>query len=233
MRTLLAGMAMAMIGGAASATTVSLGFEDSADCSFDHEARAGNVTWSDSNKCMYDDVQPDIGLGDDGWSSAIWFTADAGTRFTPLAFDVLDSWLSLERAEDRPGFDPEQANWQSYAFDYMALTGYRDGAVVASSRITPVAGSSVALDASFALIDRFSIKLLGGYWGHYDPVLEEDGYWYRCSNEVGRCHFARIDNLVADIVAPVPLPATAGLLGFGVLTLAGLTVARRAARRAG
>lgn len=224
---LVAGVCLA--GGASAATTI-VGFEQSGgNCGVYVENRVGNITWDDINKCRYTDTEPDITLGDDGWSSSVHFMADPGTTFTPLAFDIISAWLSLERAEDRAGFGYEDAVWQPYTFDYLSMTGYRNGAVVASSQVMPVSGSPVSLDASFTSIDSFTVALLGGYWngGSGEGTLEEDGYWYRCAGPSGQCHAARIDNLVVDVVAPVPLPASGVLLAFGLIGLAAAYRLRR------
>ncbi|MFV0474418.1 MAG: VPLPA-CTERM sorting domain-containing protein [Pikeienuella sp.] len=230
--------------------------------------KVGNVGYCDRTKYMYGNTSPDVLLGDNDWNRAFDFTADAGTYFGARQLDLSGTSNVMRTAAgcdelDSSGIDCSDQGVDSSIFarfyernpsrfeavesDVITITGYRDGAEVASQSLrsqasagasnTVFGGVGLALGAGFSAIDRLVIDIDPGYSNTRIYPLR-DGYFHGCAGSaIGYvsmvCNFAQLDNLEIDsdvgAPSPVPLPASAWLLGGA---LGGLGGWRRLTRRA-
>ena len=236
---ILAGCLMAAAPAAAKVVTIDfdeLGFDDDVYC-----GKRDNVNYCDDNKYLYSHIGDYLLLSDYDFSADTDITADPGTYFTPISFEVSafsQVWrLYCPECVDDSVADEavyvREDEFEVYDYDYMTITGFRDGARVASQSLDPTSLSMVTLDAGFADIDRLNLALNGAYFESY--ALEEDGYLYTCIlNMYSYCNEATVDNLVVDTAAPLaPVPAGgSGLALAGALAMLGGSARRRRARPA-
>lgn len=215
-----------------------LGFDDDVYC-----GSVGNVNYCDVNKYDYGHIAPYLFISDYDWQDETSVTADPGTYFTPLGFEFSGGsalWrlacpgcARLSQAEaDAFGYSVlanAPAAFDIYEYDFFAVEGYRDGALVARTTFGEKDQGTVNLDDGFAAIDRLRFDLLGGYFESLG--YEEDGYIYTCLlNVYGDCNSATIDNLVVRtdaVPAPIPLGASGTALAGGLVLMAACGRRRR------
>ncbi|WP_210527385.1 hypothetical protein [Rubellimicrobium arenae] len=244
--TLLAAMLLGP--GLAQAATVTINFDDLLDPDSFGYGQVGNIAYQDRNWGLYGLIRPYLTLDNWDFVPETTFTADPGTYFTPLAFelsasrsvvrapcpactsDEVEALVTAAARGQDVGFEP-------FAYNHVRITGYRDGALVAQALFgadTPSFSGVYEVSSDFAGISSLNILLLGEEFEF--PALREDGFVYACGYELfesSSCIDGRIDNFQAipdaprgDDVAPVPLPAGLPLYG-GVLILGGLVAGWR------
>ncbi|WP_370402233.1 hypothetical protein [Sulfitobacter sp. JB4-11] len=251
-------LVISAFGQTASAGSITLTF-DEFTCSGDpvFEGRQGPITYTNPNQFAYSNCGPRILVGDDGFSQKAAIRADEGTVFDVTSFDLSadydvyrfpraalnDAFNQTIETDGIGGFGillEEVLFWdvgpnlelkfeadaeKLASFDYFELLGYRDGALVAEDAFDPAGVSNYAPGDAFENLDEMILGVsVSGYSTWFD-----DDYIYGCAIQ---CGSATYDNVVLQTrvaVAPVPLPATALLMGIGLLALWPL---RRLRRRA-
>lgn len=251
MRTLGAAvLALAAAAVPALAATVTIDFDELADPNQPSTGRVGNVGYTDQNRFLYGHLASYLLLGDDGFTATTDFTADPGSYFTPLSVD-LTAFSNLVRAPC-PGCTPDEllalqdtcsvfgdcTGFQPYdAYDYLVLTGFRDGSVVATQGLgAALAGyaGTFGLSSAFAGISALRVMVT------YRPPggFPDAGNWaYACGTAFfSGCVGGSVDNLrVATYQppgGPAPVPLPAGWVGLASAVGAAALLARRKARAA-
>ena len=216
-----------------------LGLYDETYC-----GKAANVNYCDVNKYVYSHVAPFLFISDYDWSDETTLTADPGTVFTPIGFEF-SGFSRLWRAScpECAGIEDERElsnyvwdtayqaedRFEIHDYDFLAVEGYRGGALVARAELGSEDEGVVALDESFTGIDALRFDLLGGYFE--SAGYEDDGYIYTCLlNMYSDCNSASIDNLVVRAPDPGPVPAPVPLMsgGWALATGLGALAAARA-----
>lgn len=232
------GACLALLACPAAAEPVVIDFDELGNFDEVYCGSVGNVNYCDVNKYLYGHVGSYLFLSDYDFFATTEITADPGTYFTPVGFEVdgdstvwrapCPECAELTEAEvfdlvwyGAPG---ELGAFEVYEYEFFAVEGYRDGALVARSTIGEEGFGSVELGTDFAAIDRLRFDLLGAYFE--DARYEEDGYLYICLlNEYYYCNEAWIDDLVVRTnvaPAPIPLGASGTALAGGLALLAGV-----------
>lgn len=217
----------------------------------------GNVSYCDPSRFLYDEfTKKNAVIGDYDWSPNFLFVADEGTYFTPSQFDVVSARLNLFQTSktceaftsdpfgcvggdlDSASFaaalvdDPD--SFEAIDYDFLTVTGSRDGKEVASTRLDPRGRDIVALGPDFAGIDMLELVLDTSY-SYATTLTRTNGLYIGCAGPEAygapSCNELRFDNLVVDTfvgsITSVPLPA-AGWLLAGALGALGAVGARRA-----
>ncbi|MFV0474419.1 MAG: VPLPA-CTERM sorting domain-containing protein [Pikeienuella sp.] len=222
----------------------------------DRCGKVDNVGYCDDGKYLYDNVSPDILIGDHDWAAEIVFEADPKTYFTPRRFDVLSAFSNVHRVSsdcslfagsctdqevDAEAFmdlyQRDSSLFEPIDYDFASITGYRDGVEIASTSLGPKDGDVFEFGPEFSALDRLVIGVDPAY-GNTAVYSRTGGYFYGCTGGGGSispvCNEMRLDNLAIESrvasPSPVPLPASVWLLGGA---LGGLGGWRRFSRRAG
>lgn len=241
---------MLAFGHSASAGSVTLTFDEfSCGGTSATSGREGGISYTNPNNGFIGACGPKILLGDDGLSQQMKILADPGVRFDLVSFDVDASYEIFRIARNlfNAGRDTEVIERggnmieESFFWDvgptgelaeaarpqatdshpFLAITGLRDGEIIARTRIDPNGRSSYQPSAEFADLDEIRL----GVTASSRNIWSSNRFLFGCGNQCGR---ATIDNLVLNVqVAAVPLPATALLMGFGLLALWPLRRMRR------
>lgn len=143
--------------------------------------------------------------GGTGFASALTFST--GGLFAATSFDILPSSNEYELCQD---LGEGELDCDPYGFANVQVTGYADGALVASDAFDMFAANgSYVFDDAFADLDLLVIG--------FAPLPTDlpSGSFLSCDDSP--CTHYSVDNV---ILAPVPLPASGALLAFGVVVLA-------------
>lgn len=233
---------MLAFGQSASAGSVTLTFNEFA-CNGTPatSGRNGSVSYTNPNNGFIGVCGPQIVLGDDGLSQQMKIFADPGARFDLVSFDVQASYevFKIARSLFNEGRDTEVEERggnlieESFFWDvgpngelseaarpelaethpFLAITGLRDGEIIARTRIDTNGRSNYQPGSEFSDLDEIRLAVTA----NSRDIWSSRRYLFGCGNQCGQ---ATIDNVVLNVqVAAVPLPATAMLMGLGLLAL--------------
>lgn len=201
----------------------------------------GGVSYTNPNNGFIGVCGPEIVLGDDGLSQQMKILADPGVRFDLVSFDVDATYEVFKIARNlfNAGRDDavierggnlieESFFWdvgpqgelaesarpqRSDSHPFLAITGLRDGEIIARTRIDPNGRSSYQPSSEFADLDEVRLAVTA----NSRSIWFSDRFLFGCGNQCGK---ATIDNVVLNVqVAAVPLPASVWLMGLGLLAL--------------
>ena len=239
----IAAFAVISATGAARATTFTVDFHEVAcsNTSLGSQIDAGPVSYSNNNTFNYGQCNGEVmALQDNDFRADGNVTAAPGLRFDLLGFDIAAAWLSLYGrpmsdltgdyfADENTLYDTISAAYAVATYPFLILTGYRDGAVVATDSFDPVGMSGYTASGAFSDLDRVDFDL--AFYGPND-VAWVSPYTGNPNDTRYACYLgcggAIIDNVRIDVtpveVAQTPLPAGFGmlfaaLLGMGFLGL--------------
>ena len=233
---------LGLLASPAAAKVVTIDFDELGNPDDVFCGQRANVSYCDDNKYLYGHIGDYLLLSDYDWSASTSITADPGTVFTPLRFDVRNAFSAVWRLPCPDCAEPFDAyevvetradEFEIYDYDYLLIEGFRGDRRVASQSLDPGGSATVTLGTGFEDIDRLDLSLRGAYFE--DAALEDDGYVYTCLlNPYSYCNSADIDDLVIETNAPIaPIPlGGAGVMLAGGLPLLGAVAMRRRARRA-
>lgn len=194
----------------------------------------GILAMAGSDEIAFHGIPDSAHMDDRGapFPSQIMFTM-LGRVFDAVSLDMAGSWSKAEICTDTfaygdPLLDPDfvGTTCEPYAFANVLVSGYRQGVEIASLAFDMFnAKPTFAFSKDFRGIDALSVSFAS--LDTIDPTdfddLDSPGdstrSYFTCDD--APCTHFNIDNVT---LAPVPLPATVGLLG---MALAGLWVARR------
>lgn len=235
-------LVMLTFGHSASAGSVTLTFDEFSCAGVPAtKGREGVVTYTNPNSRAIGACGPQILLGDDGLSQQMRIHADPGALFDLVSFDIDASYEIFKIARDlfnegrdmqiaeRGGSLVEEAFfWDvgpsgdlaeaaqleiAESYPFFGITGLRNGAVVAQTRIDTNGRSSYQPGAEFSGLDEIRLRVAA----NSRSIWSNNRFLFGCGTQCGQ---ATIDNVVLNVqVAAVPLPASVWLMGFGLLAL--------------
>lgn len=207
---------------------------------WDYCGSDGNVSYCDYTKGEYGNFGRDVLLGDDGFLQDISFTADPGTYFTPLRFDVLSARSNLFRAKGdcaeitgdddacyggemeaeafAAALEENPSAFEAANDAFLTLIGSRDGETVASMRVDPSKNPAISFGAGFNAIDTLQFKLNSSNSFASSLSQDSDGFFYGCAGLASfgapSCNELRFDNLMVNTFASVSAPMVAPMAKF-------------------
>lgn len=207
MRVILTALALAATTSAAGAATMTFtGVGDDPD----QTVWVENRIEADANgRQIGDFARPDAAHMDDSGSSYARFIEFSMYRpFHAKSFDIFPVGWDVIYEKD--------GELVRYDFDNVEITGYRNGEVVTQDRFNMLnVGSTYTFGSAFRSLDLLRIG--------FTPLFELPRD-ILVGSQCSPCTHFDIDNVT---LAPVPLPATLGLLGFGAAALGSLRLTRR------
>lgn len=248
--TFMAIGAICLLSTPANAATFTIEFNEITD-SFERGepsicAKAENISYCNYAKGLYGEFGRDALIGDFDWGQRITFRADPGTYFTPLGFDIIYSFSNLYRLEIDCGGSDDPHYCETYGpdyfydfvanisaddrveYDYLNLSGFRDGVKVASMDMDPSKVSVAAFGKEFTAIDALVFQLDPSFVDRTFNLFHFGDYYYGCVTNHGGdpqvCNELRFDNLRVETV---PLPASLWLLGGALGALGAALQAER------
>lgn len=231
----------------ALAVPVTLTFNEFGSADTVPVAAGGGIGYSNSNHMTYGNVAPNILLGDDGYSSRISFSTDAGTVFDPLRLTLLEGRNGVYQAPLQPGqLDPwdhvfaamSAGTASQLTYDNIIIEGYRWDALIAQTSLyyDGQQAQELLLPSNFTDLTRLDIQLSFNGANLTTPLLTDASVIY-CD---ASCGYLRFDDLDVDLttqpvaaaalvptlppVTSMPIPGAGPML---LLTLAGLGLFRR------
>ncbi len=227
-----------------AALDLKLTFDDTGyvDGVITREGRVGPISYTNPNVGYYYCCGAQVAIGDDGFASSASIRADEGTLFDLVGFDIIAAahhvksvptdaiadtsiigplfFTWLYNAIGIPGdptlnYDPVITDVE--AFDYLRVTGLRDGVVVADFAFDPETTNRFDAPAGFTGLDTLQISTT--LQAHIPQIFGDQ--IFACNTACGDVIYDNVDLRVYDasLTAQVPLPATGLLLAAGLLTL--------------